>query len=78
MKNSSESIQIPVLRPNILVLGQTPVIPNKDPTNIERKDLRNYIQRCKEVTWKRRRYEYLTSLREKHNLKHNKREPKGK
>ena len=34
-----ENIQFPVLTPNLLVLGQTPVISNKDPTGIENKDL---------------------------------------
>lgn len=33
-----------------------------------------YIQRCKEAAWKRWGNGYLTSLYDKHNLKHNKRE----
>ena len=76
-----EDIQFPVLTPILLVLGQTPVIPNKDPTDTEIRDLRKmqkYIQRCKEAVWKRWRNEYLTSLPEMHNLKHNKREPEVK
>ena len=36
------------------------------------------MQRCKEAAWKRRSNEYLTSLHEKHSLKHNKREPEVK
>ena len=62
-------------------VSQTPVIPNEDPTDIENRDLRKrqkYIQRCKEAVWKRWRYEYLTSLLERHNLKHNKRESEVK
>ena len=76
-----EDIQFPVLTPILLVLGQTPVIPNEDPTDTEIRDLRKmqkYIQRCKEAVWKRWRNEYLTSLPEMHNLKHNKREPEVK
>ena len=75
-----EDIQFPVLTP-ILVLGQTPVIPNEDPIDTEIRDLRKmqkYIQRCKEAVWKRWRNEYLTSLPERRNLKHNKREPEIK
>ena len=55
------------------------LIPNKDPSDNESKDLRKrqkYIKRCKKVVRKRRRNEYLTSLRKTHHLKHNKREPK--
>ena len=76
-----EDIQFPVLTPILLVLGQTPVIPNEDPTDTEIRDLRKmqkYIQRCKEAVWERWRNEYLTSLPEMHNLKHNKREPEVK
>ena len=70
-------IQLSVLIPYLLVLGKTPVIPNKDPTDIENKDLRKkkYMQRCKKAAWKRLRNEYLTSFRETQSLKYKKREP---
>ena len=71
-------IQLSVLTPYLLVLGKTPVIPNKDPTDIKNKDLRKrkkYIQRCKEATWKRLRNEYLTSFRETQSLKYKNGEP---
>ena len=76
-----EDIQLPVLTQYLLVLSQTPVILNEDPTNIENKDLRKrqrYVERCKEASWKRWRNEYLTSLRERHSLKYKNREPKVK
>ena len=76
-----EDIEFPVLTPNPLVLGQQLIIPNEDLENTEDKDLRKrqkYIQKCKEAAWKRRRSEYLTSLRERHNLKHSKKEAKVK
>ena len=69
------------LTPNSLVLGQQLIVPNEDPENIKDKDLRKhqkYIQKCKEAAWKRWRSEYLTSLREIHNLKHSKKESKVK
>ena len=65
-----KDIEFLVLVPNSLVFGQQLIIPNEDPENIEDKDLRKrqkYIQKCKEVAWKRWRSEYLTSLRERHN-----------
>ena len=68
---TEEDISFPVLTPNSLVLGQQLIISNEDPEDIEDKDLRKrqkYIQKCKEAAWKRWRSEYLTSLRERHNL----------
>ena len=44
-----------MLTPNLLVLSQTPVIPNKDSTEIENKKLLKrqiYIQRCTKTAWK--------------------------
>ena len=37
---TEKDIRIPVLTPNLLVLGQTLVIPNEDLKDIENKDLR--------------------------------------
>ena len=66
-----EYIEFPVLTPSSVVLGQQLIIPNEDPENIKDKDKRKrqkYIQKCKEAAWKRWRSEYLTLLRERHNL----------
>ena len=56
-------------------------IPNEDPTDIGNKDLikrQKHMQRCKEEAWKICRNEYLTWLRERHNLKQKEREPEVK
>ena len=66
-----EYIEFPVLTPSSVVLGQQLIIPNEDPENIKDEDKRKrqkYIQKCKEAAWKRWRSEYLTLLRERHNL----------
>ena len=76
-----EDIEFPLLTSNSLVLDQQLIIPNEDTENIEDKDQRKcqkYIQKCKEATWKRWRSEYLMSLRERHNLKHSKKESEVK
>ena len=55
--------------------SHTHLIPNKDHRDIENKDLQKrqtYIQRYKEAVLKKWRNEYLTSLRERQNLKHKK------
>ena len=71
-----EDVQFPVLTPNLLILGQTPVVTNEYPTKIENKDLRKkqkYIQRCKEAACKRWKNEYVISSHERHKLKYKKR-----
>ena len=76
-----EDIEFPFLTPNSFVLGQQLIIPNEDPENIEDEDQRKhqkYIQKCKQAAWKRWRSEYVTSLRERHNLKHSKKESEVK
>ena len=53
--------------------SHTHLIPNEDDRDIENKDLQKrqtYIQRYKEAVLKKWRNEYLTSLRERQNLKH--------
>ena len=37
-----DDIQFPLLTQNLLVLGQAPIIPNKDPTGNENKDARKW------------------------------------
>ena len=70
-----DDIQLPILIPNSLILGQTNLIPTEEEGYlIEKGDLRTrfrYVQRCKDNTWSRWTSEYLKGLRERHNLQHN-------
>lgn len=70
---NEDDIQLPTLTPNSMIFSQTNLIPEQAPERIEDRDLRKrakYILKCKEALWKRWTREYLTSLRERHNLKH--------
>ena len=68
-----EDIQLPVLTPNMLQFGRPNLLPEHH--NQENPDLRKrkrYLAKCKDVVWERWSTEYLGSLRERHNLEHNK------
>ena len=55
----------------MLFIGTT-VLPEREP-NRELGELRKrakYLKRCKDAMWNRWTWEYLRSLRERHNLKH--------
>ena len=69
-----DDVQLPLLTPNTLLFGQPNQIPEEDDQGIEDLNLRKrvkYLQRCKDVLWRRWSSEYLKALRERHNLKHN-------
>ena len=66
-----DDVQLPVLTPSTMTLGQPKLIPEED-LDEKDADLRNrarYLHRCKDVLWSRWTGEYLKSLRERHNLK---------
>ena len=70
-----DDIQLPVLTPNTMMFGQPNLLPEDDVDSMEDGDLRKrarYIRRCKDVLWSRWTGEYITSLRERHNLNHKK------
>ncbi|XP_057294575.1 uncharacterized protein LOC130623094 [Hydractinia symbiolongicarpus] len=70
----TDDIQQEILTPNSLIFGQINRVPTEeDKHDVEKGDLRKrfkFIQRCKEATWQRWSQEYVRSLRERHNLKH--------
>ena len=68
-----EDVQLPLLTPNML--------PDPAAHHQENPDLRKrarYLVRCKDVISKRWSAEYLRGLRERHNMKHNKRQLSNK
>ena len=68
-----DDIQMPELKPNVMMLGSNNVLLQEDIETIKDGDLRKrakYLERCKENIWKRWSNEYIKSLREKHNLVH--------
>ena len=68
-----DDVQLPVLTPNLIMYGQSNLLPEADVDSIEEIDLRKrtrYLRRCKDLLWSRWTNEYVRSLRERHNLKH--------
>ena len=74
-----DDIQLPLLTPNMMMLGTSNALLQPDVGRIENKDLRKrakYLQKCRENLWKRWRSEYLRALRERHSLQFKDSEPK--
>ena len=70
---AEDDVQLPVLTPNLIMYGQSNLLPEADVDSIEETDLRKrarYLRRCNDLLWSRWTNEYLRSLRERHNLKH--------
>ena len=68
-----EDVQLPVLTPNMPQFGRLNLLPEDH--NQENPDLRKrarYVAKCEDVVWGRWSTEYVRSLRERHNLTHNK------
>ena len=59
-----EDIELPELTPNLMMLGHQ---------NALRKRAK-YLEKCKQNLWSRWSNEYVRALREKHNLKHSRKE----
>ena len=73
-----DDVQLPLLTPNMMLLGQKNALLEQEVTRIKDKDLRRrakYLQRCRDNLWRRWKTEYLRTLRERHNLKFKDREP---
>ena len=73
-----EDIQLSTVTPNIMMFGQPNFLPEEDVDSIEETNLRNdlrkrvkYLRGCKDVLWRRWKWEYVKTLRpERHKLNH--------
>ena len=68
-----EDLELPILTPSTFLYQRTNQIPEQDTWRIRDRDLpkrAKYLKTCKDNLWKRWQREYLTALRERHNLTH--------
>ena len=68
-----EDIQCPILTPNSMILGRDTKMIDRNMIEDEEGDLswrkwQKYVKRCKDAAWRRWQREYVTALREKHNM----------
>ena len=76
-----DDVELLVLTPNFLLLRQSNILPEMNPSGIEDADLRKrgrYLLKCKEALWRRWSREYVKALRERHNIIHQTRKMKIK
>ena len=68
-----DDVQLPTLTPSAFLFQGSNLLPEQEPWREEDVDLRRrerYLKSCKDQLWRRWTKEYLTSLRERHNLTH--------
>ena len=69
-----EDLEYSMLSPNSMILGRDIKLPDDSPEEEEvsanLKKRQRYVDKCKKASWKRWVHEYLTVLRERHNLSH--------
>ena len=69
-----DDIQLPVLTPNSLIVGQPNLLPTeKEDYLVDKGELRkrfHLVLKCKDSAWTRWTQEYLKGTRERHNLKY--------
>ena len=69
-----DDVQLPTLTPSSFLFQRTNQLPEQESWRIEEQDLckrAKYLITSKNSLWKRWQREYLTALRERHNLIHN-------
>ena len=68
-----DDLELPKLTPETFLHQRTSHLPEEEPWTIEEQDLRKrakFLKSCKDGLWRRWQREYLTALRERHNLTH--------
>lgn len=76
-----DDVELPILTPSTFLYQRTNQLPEEETWRIKDRDIRRrakYLRTCKDKMWSRWQREYLTALRERHNLTHavNKFQPK--
>ena len=68
-----DDVEMPLLSPSTFLFQRTNHLPEKEAWRFKEVDLRKrakYLKACKDSLWRRWQKEYLTSLRERHNMTH--------
>ena len=68
-----DDIELPILTPSTFMFQRSNLLPQEETWRIQDQDLRRrakYLTACKDKLWIRWQREYLTALRERHNLTH--------
>ena len=68
-----DDVQLPTLTPSTYLFQRSNLLPEQEPWREGEKGLRKrarYLKSCKDALWNRWTREYLTALRERHNLNH--------
>ncbi|XP_068712807.1 uncharacterized protein [Montipora foliosa] len=68
-----DDLELPILTPASFLFQRSPQLPEEPAWQIKDKDLRKrvkFLKSCKDQLWNRWKREYLTSLRQRHNLVH--------
>ena len=68
-----DDVELPILTPATFLYQRTNQLPEEETWRIPDRDIRRrakYLRTCKDKMWSRWQREYLTALRERHNLRH--------
>lgn len=70
---AEDDVELPILTPSTFLYQRTNQLPEEETWRITDQDTRRrakYLRTCKDKMWSRWQREYLTALRERHNLTH--------
>ena len=68
-----DDVKLPILTPSTFLFQRTSELPQQETWRITDRDLckpAKFLKTCKDNLWRRWKREYLTALRERHNLTH--------
>lgn len=70
---AEDDVELPILTPSTFLYQRTNQLPEEETWRITDQDIRRrakYLRTCKDKMWSQWQREYLTALRERHNLTH--------